>query len=151
MPIIILNAIPGFMEFLELQEMVDFDDNLVGAMMTGAWLITIIHAIIQYRFAGLWIAPVRILIGLTLGISVGIAIVLTLGLFLLLGVAASSEESDLRVANNTRRITRGGRTYEVYRMGDSEYFRDPETNDTLHVVDDSHFIDQEGNSFEMRK
>lgn len=82
-------------------------------------------------------------------ISAGAAILIILGILLVLGFVASSDASSQRAAANTRQIYRNGRCYAVHRIGDSEYFTDPETNETLRIIDDSHVINQNGESFEI--
>lgn len=149
LPIIALNAVPGFIGFLVEEAEMDFNEDILGALMMGIWIITIIHAIIQCRFAGLWIGPLRILLGMAIGISAGAAILIILGILLVLGFVASSDASSQRAAANTRQIYRNGRCYAVHRIGDSEYFTDPKTNETLRIIDDSHVINQNGESFEI--
>lgn len=146
-PIIALNAIPGFIGFMVYEMEFEFNEDVLGAMMTIICVITIIHAIVTCRLSGLWIGPVRILLGFVIGASVGFVLIALLGIFMLLGLSGSSEESDRRTAENTKYIYKNGRRCEVYRLGDSDHFRDPETNDTLTMTDDSNFVNQDGESF----
>lgn len=148
-PTVALNVIPGFMGFLMEEMEVGINEDIFGALMMATWIITLVHALIQCHFSGLWIGPLRILIGMVIGLSAGVAILLILGAFLVVGFAGSTDASDEQKAANTKRIYRNGQCYEVFRTGSSEYFTDPQTNETLRIVDESHFINQNGEYFEI--
>lgn len=146
-PGLILMAIPSTMFFLIELDMIPYDnEELCCVILALCMIIVMVSAVIHCGWHGIWIGPLRIVIGITCG---GLIVWSLFGLMatLILGAGGDSGATYHEIVGNGRRrhvhLTSGGNIWGVrYEDDYGEYYDAYSPSDT--VVRDAY-----GNQYDL--
>ena len=117
------------------------NEDIWYAVMSIAFVVTIVWAIVECKLAGLWVGPLRWFIGAAGGVLAAAAVIIFLGLCLVIGFAFFNGPKQ-------HFIVRDGETVPLQDYGNRAYL-DPKSGEVYYQDSDSSAHDDLGRRYEF--
>ena len=95
------------------------NEELWNAILIIAMIVTIIWSIIECKLAGIWIGPLRFLLGASAGILGAAAVIILSGVILLVGIGGNSGQPYIYYYGEKRYLSKSGSNEYMDKYGNT--------------------------------